>query len=126
MTNSDSVLSRFVRELRRRRVFQTAGLYVVGAWLIMQAADVFFPAWGLPDAALNVLLVTAVTGFPLALVFGWRYDITPYGINRTPSAGETRSDTELHLRRKDYLVLGALALVAAIIVYDGPHFRSGR
>ncbi len=36
-------VGRFVRELRRRRVFRTAGLYVVGAWMLMQVADVFFP-----------------------------------------------------------------------------------
>ena len=61
----------FIRELRRRKVFRMAGFYIVGAWLVMQAADVFFPAWGLPDAALNILLIAAVVGFPLALVFGW-------------------------------------------------------
>jgi len=32
-----------VRELRRRRVFRIAGFYIVEAWLVMQAADVFFP-----------------------------------------------------------------------------------
>jgi hypothetical protein len=57
-----------VRELRRRRVFRIAGFCIVGAWLVMQAADVFFPGWGRPDAAINILLVTAILGFPLALV----------------------------------------------------------
>ena len=42
MTSRDSRLLRFFHELRRRRVFRTALLYVVGAWLVMQAADVFF------------------------------------------------------------------------------------
>jgi hypothetical protein len=54
------------RELRRRRVFRTAAYYIVGAWLVMQVADVLFPGWGLPDAAVNVLFVAAVIGFPLA------------------------------------------------------------
>ncbi len=27
-----------LKELRRRRVFRTAALYIVGAWLVMQAA----------------------------------------------------------------------------------------
>ena len=49
----------FVKELRRRRVLTTAGLYVVGAWLVMQAADVFFPGWGIPDTGINVLLIAA-------------------------------------------------------------------
>ena len=60
----------------------------MGAWLVMQAADVFFPAWGLPDAAINILLAAAILGFPLALVFGWFYDVTTHGIVRTPALNE--------------------------------------
>ncbi|NOR65825.1 MAG: hypothetical protein GQ528_00530, partial [Woeseiaceae bacterium] len=101
-------LKGFVRELRRRRTFRTAGLYIVGAWLIMQAADVFFPAWGLPDAAINALLATVIFGFPLALVFGWFYDITANGVVRTPGAGTGDNQTPLALQRKDYVLLGAL------------------
>ncbi|MGD9258645.1 MAG: hypothetical protein PVG29_12565, partial [Gammaproteobacteria bacterium] len=76
----------FITELRRRRVFRTAGIYVVGAWLLLQVADVLFPGWDLPDAAINVLFFAAVIGFPVALVFGWFYDVTTHGIVRTPSA----------------------------------------
>ncbi len=108
----------FVTELRRRRVFRTAALYVVGAWLVMQAADVFFPGWGLPDAAINVLLVAAILGFPLALVFGWFFDVTIHGIVRTPSADQDAGKAPAGLRRSDYAILAALAVVAAVIVYD--------
>ena len=111
----------FVTELRRRRVFRTAGLYVVGAWLVMQAADVFFPGWGLPDAAINALLVAAILGFPLALVFGWFFDITAHGIVRTPNPAATSGSDRLPLQRTDYAVLAALALMGAVIVYDAAH-----
>ena len=90
----------FLSELRRRKVFRTAGLYVVGSWLVMQVADVLFPGWGLPDAAINVLFVAAVLGFPLALVFGWFYDITTHGVVRTAPAGEAASETPLALQRR--------------------------
>jgi TolB-like protein len=108
----------FIRELRRRRVFRTAAVYIVGAWLVMQAADVFFPGWGLSDSAINVLLVAAILGFPLALVFGWFFDITGHGIVRTPAADEEAGDAPLPLQRSDYLVLFALVLIAAAIAYD--------
>jgi TolB-like protein/Flp pilus assembly protein TadD len=84
----------------------------------MQAADVFFPGWGLPDEAINVLLVAAILGFPLALVFGWFYDVTLHGIVRTPSAPEEGGAVPQPLQRTDYLILGALVLVAGLIVYD--------
>jgi TolB-like protein/predicted Zn-dependent protease len=112
-------LKGFVRELRRRHTFRTVGLYIVGAWLVTQAADVFFPAWGLPDAAINVLLATAILGFPLVLVFGWFYDITADGVVRTREAGTDDNQTPLALRRKDYVLLGAIGLIAAFIVYNG-------
>jgi len=108
----------FVRELRRRRVFRTSGFYVVGAWLVMQAADVFFPAWGIPDAAINALLVAAILGFPLALVFGWFYDVTAQGIVRTAPAAGDGGDRPGRLQRTDYLILAALAIIAVLIVQD--------
>jgi TolB-like protein len=111
-------LAHFLRELRRRRVFRTAAVYIVGAWLVMQVADVLFPGWGLPDAAVNMLFVASVLCFPLALVFGWYFDITTHGIVRTPSPAEEGGDVRLSLQRTDYLVLAALALVASAILYD--------
>jgi TolB-like protein/tetratricopeptide (TPR) repeat protein len=118
VTNETSPPVRFLRELRRRRVFRTAGLYVVGAWLVMQAADVFFPGWGLADSAINILLFAAILGFPLALVFGWFYDITTHGIVRTQGRNDDDGATHMPLRGPDYLVLGALLLIAGAIVYN--------
>jgi len=109
---------RFFRELRRRRVLRTSGFYIVGAWLVMQAADVLFPAWGIPDAAINALLLAAVLGFPLALVFGWFYDFTAQGIVRTPAADGNTGETPTRLQRTDYLILAALAVIAILIVQD--------
>jgi TolB-like protein len=108
----------FITELRRRRVFRTAAVYIVSAWLILQVADVLFPGWGLSDAAVNVLFVAAVIGFPLALVFGWFFDVTMHGIVRTPSAEEEGGDVRLSLRRSDYIVLIALTVVAGAILYS--------
>jgi TolB-like protein/Flp pilus assembly protein TadD len=111
-------LKTFFRELRRRRVFRTAALYIVGAWLVLQVADVLFPGWGLPDAAINILLIAVVVGFPLALVFGWFYDVTTHGIVRTPAVGEHEAGTAIPLQRTDYLILAALAGIAFFIVFQ--------
>ncbi len=111
-----------IHELRRRRVFTTAGLYVVGAWLILQVADVLFPGWGLPDAAVNVLFIAAVAGFPLALVFGWFFNITTHGIRRTVPMGAGDAGEPRPLKGNDFFVLGTLLLVAgAIVSYAAIH-----
>ncbi|HSM31869.1 MAG TPA: hypothetical protein VK854_14315 [Woeseiaceae bacterium] len=103
------------QELRRRRVFRLAGLYVVGAWLVIQVADISFPAWGLPETSLRYLFIAAMACFPVALVFGWFYDVTPQGIVRTEPAGEAES-VDLNLKRADYVVLAALLVVGIAIV----------
>jgi len=106
----------FLHEARRRGVFKVAALYIVGAWLVIQVADVFYPAWQVPEAALRLLLVAAVLGFPIAFVFGWMFDVSVSGIRRTPSAvsGEGMARP---LRRSDYLTLAGLAVAAVLIGY---------
>jgi len=116
MTGSDSKLSRFIGELHRRRVFTTAGLYLVGAWLVMQGGDVFFPGWGIPDKGINVLLIAAVTGFPLVLVFGWFFNITKHGISRTLPAGTDEAASSRPLKGGDYIALAVLILASGVII----------
>ena len=38
----------FLTELRRRNVFRMAGMYLVGAWLLVQVAGTLLPVWGAP------------------------------------------------------------------------------
>ncbi len=108
-------LDTLISELRRRRVIHAAGLYVVGAWLLVQVADVFMPTFGLPSAAMQYLFYGAILGFPLAMVFAWMYNITSRGLVRTrPYRHGDKVDFELHWF--DYVVLAMLAIVAAVIV----------
>ncbi|MCZ6560150.1 MAG: hypothetical protein O6931_04595, partial [Gammaproteobacteria bacterium] len=104
------------QDLRRRHIFRLAGLYVVGAWVVIEVASVFFPAWGIPDTALRYLINAAFLGFPIALVFGWFFDITNDGIKRTAAAGEGEL-ADLKLRRSDYLILVALLAVSAAVLF---------
>ena len=101
--------------MRRRRVYRLAGLYIVGAWVVIEVASVFFPAWGIPDAALRYLFIAAAACFPVALIFSWYYDITASGIVRTRAAHADEA-VDLSLRRSDYIVLTALLAVGAAIL----------
>jgi len=106
----------FWRELRRRHVYRMSGFYIVGAWLILQVADMFFPAWGLPETALRFLIVAAILCFPIALVFSWTYDITTSGIVKTEPA-DPGDIFDNALKRTDYIVLVALLAIGAAIVF---------
>lgn len=107
---------RFTRELRRRRVFRLAALYVVAAWLVLQVASLALDSWGLPEEALRFVWMGGLLGFPLALVFSWFYDITASGIVRTAPA-EAGDVVDLSLHGADYAILTALAVVAGGIAY---------
>lgn len=111
-------MTRLFIELRRRRVFRTAALYIVGAWLVLQVADVVFPALDIPERAVRYVLFSAVLGFFPVLVFGWFFDVGANGISRTQPAGPGESTASLPLRRVDYVLLLALVAVAAGIVYN--------
>ncbi|MBI4521261.1 MAG: hypothetical protein HY701_10515, partial [Gemmatimonadetes bacterium] len=79
-----SGLSRLVGELKRRRVFRVVAAYAVVAFVLIEAADMVFPALLLPDWALRLLVVVVLAGFPLALALAWAFDLTPQGVVRTP------------------------------------------
>lgn len=108
-------LTQFLKEARRRRVFRVAGIYIVAAWVVLQVADLAFESFGLPSAGLRFIWFACIGLFPLALVWGWRYDITPTGIVRTPpaAAGEV---VETRLRRPDFIIISALAAIVLFVL----------
>jgi TolB-like protein len=110
-----SALKSIVFELRRREVFRAAGLYIVGSWVVLQVAALAFQSLGIPDTALAWVWIAVFVGFPLAMLFAWRYEMTMKGIVRTPPAkGPDAGD--LSLRSVDYVILTSLAAVVAITV----------
>lgn len=111
-------MKRLISELQRRRVLRTAALYIVGAWLVMQVADVVFPALDIPERSLRYVLFGALLGFPAVIVFGWFFDIGAHGISRTRPAGPDETDAPQALRGFDYVLLAAFLAVAVAIVYN--------
>ncbi len=101
-------------ELHRRRVFRTLAYYVVGSWLLLQAADVLFPAWDIPESGIRFVLYALLLGLPAVLVFAWFFDVGAEGIRRTLPA---QSDDPQALRGRDYLLLTALLAVVVAIGY---------
>jgi TolB-like protein len=112
---------RLYREARRRKVFRTAALYVVGAWLALQVANTLFPGFGIPDGAIRALFWTAVVGLPVALAFGWLFEVGPWGIRRTLPANAEGLDAPPALARRDYLILAVFAVIAGVLVHRAVH-----
>ena len=70
-------MTKFFREIWRRRVLQVAIPYGVGAWVLVQVAEVILDAFEAPPWIMQGLLVLLVLGFPVAVVLAWVFDITP-------------------------------------------------
>ena len=76
-------LGAFWRELRRRRVVRTGGVYVAAAFVVLQLGEIVFPAFNAPDWVLQSVVVLAFLGLPIVLAFAWVYDLTPDGLAKT-------------------------------------------
>jgi hypothetical protein len=55
----------FLGEIKRRKVFQVAAVYLVVAWLIMQIVDVVSGPLLLPDLLARIVIVVLAIGFPI-------------------------------------------------------------
>jgi TolB-like protein len=123
VTDHDSLFSRTFADLRRRRVFRVAAGYAVVAWLIIEVADVVLPALRLPEWTITAVVVTALAGFPIALLLGWLFDLTPQGIVRTAPAESGAQDIRRVARRGiDVIVIAVLLGVIGYLVYERDPF----
>ena len=74
----------FFAELKRRKVYTVAVAYVVGGWAIAEGISQVFPVFDIPNSVVRLIVLFIVLGFPVALVLSWFFDLTRYGIVRTP------------------------------------------
>jgi TolB-like protein/Tfp pilus assembly protein PilF len=106
-----------IKELRRRKVFRGAALYLVGAWLVLQVADVVAEPAGLPTWTMTALLYVAAIGFPVALFLGWRYELGEHGLVRTAPA-QSADDADLSIKASDYVLIVVFLSVAAFAAWQ--------
>lgn len=97
-------------ELRRRRVVSSAAAYLAVAFVVLQLAEILFPAFDLGPGALRVLFASLLGLFPVVLALSWVYDVTGAGLTRTD---DERSDAGVHPVIIAGVVISAAALGAA-------------
>ena len=117
-------IDNFFAELKRRNVYKVAAAYAVVAWLLLQAASIFFPAFDAPPWVMKIFIIVIIFGFPVALIFSWAFEITPEGI-KLESEIEPNKSIARRTGRKIVAVTIALAVVAAgLFVYQLVRQRS--
>jgi tetratricopeptide (TPR) repeat protein len=109
-------MHKLIKELRRREVFRTAGLYVGIAWIVVEASSVLFDAFEAPDWALQAVIIIAIIGLPVTIVLAWIFDITDHGIEVQADATDTQV-IPFGGRRTDFAVIGVLSVALIFSVY---------
>lgn len=111
----------FFQELLKRKVFRGIALYVVVAWLIMQAAEIVLPAFDLPNWTLRVVIISLLAGLPVAALLAWAYDLSTTGLRRERDLREEKPEPGKISRGIDFAIIAVLAVLAS---YFGWHYFS--
>jgi len=75
---------KFFAELKRRKVYSVAIAYVVAGWALAQGISQLLPVFDIPIWVVRLVVLVIILGFPFALLLSWFFDLTRYGIVRTP------------------------------------------
>jgi TolB-like protein/Flp pilus assembly protein TadD len=105
-------------ELKRRNVYRAAVAYGVVAWFLTQLTTQVFPFFEIPNSAVRFVVIALAIGFPIAMLLSWIYELTPEGVVRTEDLDpvEARSVQRKSGRLLDFIIIGALLLVIAMLV----------
>jgi TolB-like protein len=105
-------MSGFFSELKRRRVFRSAGIYAVAAWGLAQVVDFVAERLFMPPWVSTITAIIFVVGFPVAIFLAWVFDIGPDGIRRT-GAGSVKGVGSIIAAIA--MLAGGTALIYAIV-----------
>jgi TolB-like protein/Flp pilus assembly protein TadD len=108
----------FFDELKRRNVIRVAGLYLVGAWLLIQVASTMLPVFEVPSWVLRTLVTTLAFGFFPALIFSWVFELTPQGLKREEEVTPDQSIAPQTARRMDRMIIVVLLLALGYFAFD--------
>lgn len=108
----------FFTELKRRNVIRMAGLYLVGAWLLVQVAGTVLPMFGAPDWLPRSIVILLAIGFVPALVFSWVFELTPQGLKRDEEVAPEQSIAPQTARRMDRTIIAVLLLALGYFGVD--------
>src|SRR5881397_2691091 len=111
-------IDNFFSELKRRNVIRVAGLYLVGAWLVVQVAGTVLPMFGAPEWLPRTIVVLLAIGFVPAVISSWVFELTPEGLKREEDVSPERSITPQTGRRMDRMIIVALVLALGYFAFD--------
>ncbi|MDJ0654306.1 MAG: protein kinase [Xanthomonadales bacterium] len=101
-----STATQWFQDLKKRRVFRTAAIYVALAWGFTEIATTVADTYEAPQWITKALVSAFVAGFPIAVLLAWLYDLR---VVRSQPAGRGR-------RLRTLRLLAGLTVVSAVTV----------
>lgn len=83
MSEALAHLQRFLREMKRRKVYRVTAGYLVAAFVVLQLVDLAAGAFGFPGWFEPMVWVLIGCALPIVVMLAWAYDVTPEGVRRT-------------------------------------------
>src|SRR5437867_9060136 len=111
-------IDNFFAELKRRNVIRVTGLYLVGAWLLVQVAGTVLPMFRAPEWLPRTIVVLLAIGFVPAVILSWVFELTPEGLKRDEDVAPERSITPKTGRRMDRMIIVVLVLALGYFAFD--------
>jgi TolB-like protein/Tfp pilus assembly protein PilF len=108
----------FFGELKRRNVIRMTGLYLVGAWLVVQVAGTVLPMFRAPEWLPRTIVILLMIGFVPAVIFSWFFELTPEGLKRDEDVAPGQSITPQANRRVDRIIIMLLVLALGYFAFD--------
>ena len=105
-------------ELKRRNVIRMAGLYLVGAWLVIQVSSTVLPMFSAPPWLPRSIVILIAVGFIPTLIFSWVFELTPEGIKRDEEVNPAESIAPQTARRMDRAIIVVLLLALGYFGFD--------
>ena len=91
---------KLLKELKRRKVLTTLGVYGAAVLIIIQVADIVFTRLLLPDWTVTFIIILLILGFPVVFFFSWTYDL-----KRESEAGNESEENDVESNKKSKKIL---------------------
>ena len=112
-------MTSFFEELRRRNVVKVAAAYAIVGWLSIEVASVLLPTFQAPEWVMRVFSFFVLSGFPVALVLSWAYELTPEGLKKDEDVVEADPFTTTRTGQAlNYSVIAILVVSVGYLVWE--------
>ena len=111
-------------ELKKRKVFNSAAIYLATAFVILQVAQIIIPALHIPSWTLSFIVVLLILGFPIVVIFSWIYDVSDDGVVKTGAVNMEIPDGQAPPTMARSSLVGIIfsIIITIFLVYKGIDF----